>query len=246
MVGDSIGARAALDRALAVEPTDLVLVLLKAKSHLFFGDLAGARSVVSVAPPGVDPDALLAWAAVSWDLYWILDDAQQQRLFTMPAATFNAAAGGNPRDRDLALAHTAWLRGDAGRARIYADSAFPFAVATVRKNPTDADAHGLLADVEVYMGQRAAALRDAHEAVRMAELHSQPFDRAYNRVQLARVFTVLGERDSAVTALEPVPSLAPSPYTQAFFWVDPTWTPLRGNLRFQRLVAQPAAAPPPA
>jgi serine/threonine-protein kinase len=246
MVGDSIGARAALDRALAVEPTSLVLVQTKVRSHLFFGDLAGARSVVAVPPPGVDPDALLAWIAVSWDLYWILDDAQQQRLFTMPPSTFNAAVGGNPRDRALALAHTAWLRGDTLRARSYADSAFPFAVATVRGNPTNADAHGLLADVEVYMGQRAAALRDAHEAVRMAELHSQPFDRGYLRVQLARVFTVLREPDSAVTALEPVPSLAPLSYPRAFFRVDPTWTPLRGNLRFQRLVAQPAAAPPPA
>ena len=160
LTGDSTGARAALDRVLAVEPTNLGVIEGKARSYLFFGDLSGARSVVTTPPPGVDPDALIAYMAVTFDLYWVLDDAQQQRLFTMPASTFNAADGGNPRDRPLALAHTAWLRGDTLRARMYADSSFPFAVAMVRRNPTNADAHGLLADVEASRGQAGAMAAD--------------------------------------------------------------------------------------
>jgi hypothetical protein len=163
----------------------------------------------------------------------------------MPAPTFNAASGGNPRDRGLALAHTAWLRGDRARARIYADSAFPYAVAMNRSNPTNADAYCLLADAEAYMGQRTAAIRDAHEGARIGEVQSDPFHLAYNRVQLARVFTVLGEPDSAVTALETVPSLAPGWYSRAFLRIDPTWATLRGNPRFQRLVAQPTTTSGP-
>jgi tetratricopeptide (TPR) repeat protein len=245
LAGDSAGAHAALDRALAVEPTSLVIVKAMAMSYLFYGDLAGARSVLTVPRPRIDPDALIAFISVTFDLYWVLDGAQQQRLFAMPAPTFSAAAGGNPRDRSLALAHTAWMHGDRARARIYADSAYPFAVATKRSNPTNADALSLLADIEAYMGQRAPALRDAHEGVRMADAQSQSFDMAYTRVQLARVFTVVGEPDSAVTALDPVPTLAPYFYSRRFLGVDATWVTLRANPRFQRLVTQPDSATRP-
>ena len=179
------------------------------------------------------------------DLVWVLNDPQQQRLFSMPAPTFDAASGGNPRDRGLALAHTAWLRGDRARARIYADSAFPYAVAMHRSNPTNGDAYSLLADAEAYMGQRTAAIRDAHEGEKMGEVQSDPFHVAYNRVQLARVFTVLGEPDSAVTALETVPGLAPEWFSRAYLRIDPTWTTLRANPRFQRLIAQPDSATRP-
>jgi hypothetical protein len=56
------------------------------------------------------------------------------------------------------------------------------------------------------------------------------------------VFTVLREADSAVTALEPVPSLEPVFFSRAILRVDPTWAPLRASPRFERLVAQPEAA----
>jgi hypothetical protein len=175
------------------------------------------------------------------DLVWVLDDADQQRLFTMPPATFLVAVGGNPRDRFLALAHTAWLRGDTLRARIYADSALPFAATMARKNPTNADAHGLLANIEAYRGHRAEAVRDGHEAIRLAELRSESFDQAYARYQLARAFTVLHEPDSAAATLEPVPSLAPDFQPAPFLRVDPTWTSLRANPRFERLTAAASA-----
>jgi hypothetical protein len=79
----------------------------------------------------------------------------------------------------------------------------------------------------------------------MGEVQSDPFHVAYNRVQLARVFTVLGEPDSAVTALETVPGLAPEWFSRAYLRIDPTWTTLRANPRFQRLIAQPDSATRP-
>ena len=111
----------------------------------------------------------------------------------------------------------------------------------VRKNPGNADAHGLLADIEAYQGHRVDALRDGHEAVRLAGLRSEAFDEAYAWYQLARVFTVLHEPDSAVTALEPVPGLAPDFFPAPFVRVDPTWTSLRTNSRFERLTVAASA-----
>lgn len=41
----------------------------------------------------------------------------------------------------------------------------------------------------VYMGRAEAAVRDAHEGVRLADMQFLHFGRAYDRVQRARVFT---------------------------------------------------------
>ena len=44
-----------------------------------------------------------------------------------------------------------------------------------------------------------------------------------------------GENESAITLLEQVVA-APYPVTRAYLRADPTWAPLRGNPRFERLV----------
>jgi hypothetical protein len=53
---------------------------------------------------------------------------------------------------------------------------------------------------------------------------------------LARTYVALGEHDRALDALEP---LLKVPYFLSPGWlrVDPSWDPLRGNPRFERLVA---------
>ena len=50
------------------------------------GDLPGARAVVGAALGTVEPTALLTFFGIYWDLYWVLDDAQQQQLLTFPPA----------------------------------------------------------------------------------------------------------------------------------------------------------------
>ena len=54
--------------------------------------------------------------------------------------------------------------------------------------------------------------------------------------QLARIYTVVGEPDKAVDQLE---ALLKMPYFLSPGWlrIDPNFAPLRGNPRFQKLVA---------
>jgi eukaryotic-like serine/threonine-protein kinase len=244
--GDASGARAAVDRALALDPTSLQWVNVKSLTYLIQGDLRGARAVVANPPPGIDPNAVLAYTSTVLDLYWVLDDAQRQRLFDMPAATYLTAisgaapgAGTAPRDRALALAHTAWLGRNPARARAYADSALPAASAVCRANPDDAGSLSLLADVEAYLGRRRDALRDAHRGIVLAQTRpATTLDVPYGQVQLARIFVIFNEPDSAAAALEAVPAEAPQFYSPAFLRIDPTWGPLHGNPRFERLIAR--------
>jgi hypothetical protein len=76
-------------------------------------------------------------------------------------------------------------------------------------------------------GQRAVALvpisRDAYQG-------------AYAQHQLARIYLLVGEREKALEQLEP---LLKMPYYLSPGWlrIDPTFAPLKGNPRFERLVA---------
>ena len=76
-------AEAAADRGLAVAPDNLDLIENKAMIHLAQGDLAGARAAIDAAPAEVEPTALVTFIANYWDLYWVLDDAQQQLLLRL-------------------------------------------------------------------------------------------------------------------------------------------------------------------
>jgi hypothetical protein len=53
---------------------------------------------------------------------------------------------------------------------------------------------------------------------------------------LARVYLMAGEPEKALDILEPLVKL---PYflTPAWLRIDPTWAPLKGNPRFERLIA---------
>jgi len=234
--GDSAGALNAADRAIAIDPTNVELIRKKVLAYLELGNLPGARAAIATPRPGVNPDALTGYMSMAFDLYWTLTDAQQERLFVIPPTVFLTVFGG-PRDRYLALAHVSWLRGDKGRARVYGDSALPAAAAIAKANPTDPQSIALLADAEAYAGRASEAIRDAHAGAGSAPLTVNEGNRGYAQIQLARVFLILHEPDSAAAALEPVPAVAPPVLTPAMLRIDPTWAPLHGNPRFERLIA---------
>jgi serine/threonine-protein kinase len=54
---------------------------------------------------------------------------------------------------------------------------------------------------------------------------------------LARIYTMVGEYDTAIDRLETLLSV-PSPTTVPMLRMDPTWDPLREHPRFQRLLAE--------
>ena len=58
----------------------------------------------------------------------------------------------------------------------------------------------------------------------------------YVQHQLARIYLLVGEPDKALEQLEPLLKI---PYYLSPGWlrIDPTFVPLRGNPRFQRLIA---------
>jgi TolB-like protein/Flp pilus assembly protein TadD len=225
-------AQAAIDRALALAPTNLSIIEGKALVALAQGDLSGARAVVRTALPTVEPAALLAYLGNYWDLYWVLDDAQQQQLLTLPPGAW---------DNDRAVwaivrAQTYQLRGNPALARAYADSAQLAFEAQLRATPDDGQRHVIRGLALAYLGRKAEAIAEGKRGVALVPINRDAFQGAYIQHQLVRIYLLVGEPEKALDQLEPLVKL---PYYLSPGWlrIDPTFAPLKGNPRFERLVA---------
>jgi eukaryotic-like serine/threonine-protein kinase len=219
------------DRVLALSPTNVAAIQNRAMIHIARGDLAAAQSVVRSVSREVDPTSLVSYFSTYNDLFWLLDESQQQLLLRLTPVPFDddRASWG------LALAGTYAHRGDQARARAYADSARIALEAQIREAPNDRQLHTLLGTALAYLGRRADAIREGERGANGA-IAADAFLGPYSVHQLARIYTLLGEPDKAVDQLEAVLEV---PYMLSAGWlrVDPTFAPLRGHPRYERLAA---------
>jgi serine/threonine-protein kinase len=227
-------AQVALERATALAPTNLSNLEAKVMVALAQGDLAGARAIVRAGLTAVEPAELLAFLANYFDLYWVLDEAQQQQLLTLPPSAFD-------NDRSvwgMVRAQTFYLRGDQVRARAYADSARLSIDAQLRAAPRDAQLHVFRGLALAYLGRKAEAIKEGERAGMLLPISRDATFGSYILHQLARIYLLTGESAKALDQLEPLLTM---PYVLSPGWlrIDPTFAPLRGNPRFERLVAGP-------
>src|SRR5205809_3289656 len=225
-------ARADADRALALAPGNITLAQTKVMTFVGEGDLAGARGVLRALPKDTDPTAVAVFMALDGDLYWVLDDAQQRLLLSLSPAPFgdDRSAWGS------VLAQVYALRGDQTRARTYADSARIAIEARLRAAPSNAGQHVMLGLALALMGRRPDAIREAEHGVALLPVGKDAYDGPYLHHQLARIYVLAGEPEKALDELE---RLLKIPYYLSPGWlrIDPNFAPLRGNPRFDRLVA---------
>jgi TolB-like protein/Flp pilus assembly protein TadD len=223
-------AHAAMDRGLALAPTNLAIIEQKAMVSLAEGDLAGARAAVRRALTTVDPAALLAFLGNFQDLYWVLDNDQQQHLLTLPPSAFDD-------DRAtwaIVRAQTYDLRGNPAQARIYADSARLVLDEQIRDTPEDGQRHSFRGLALAYLGRKAEAIAEGRRGVALLPIGRDAYIGAYLQHQLARIYTMAGEPEQALDQLE---ALLKIPYYLSPGWlrIDPTFDSLRKLPRFQKL-----------
>jgi tetratricopeptide (TPR) repeat protein len=225
-------AIAVSDQALKLSPAQLQARSTRAMIQLAQGDLSGARQVIRETPPDIQPTTLVTYLATYWDLYWLLDDEQQKLVLRLRPSAFDDddAAWG------LVLAQVHALRGDSAKARAYADSSRVAFEAQLRATPQDAQRHILLGLALAYLGRKADAARVGEKGAALLPISQDSYGGAYNAHQLARIYILTGQHDKAVDQIE---RLLRVPYYLSPGWlrIDPTFEPLRGNPRFQRLIA---------
>ena len=133
-------AEEASRRAYGLAPTDLTVLQGLVQVNVARGDSASARRLAQAVPPGVDSTELIAYFANFEDMWWLLDDAQQQRLLTLPPRAFDDDRGA----WGLVRAQVYQYRGQGRLARTYADSAAVAFQEQAAEAPNDGQSHVLL------------------------------------------------------------------------------------------------------
>jgi hypothetical protein len=94
-----------------------------------------------------------------------------------------------------------------------------------------------LAIALAYLDRDAEALREGERALGLGGVSKDAVDAPYYRHQLVRLHLLAGQPEKALDHLEPLLKI---PYYLSPGWlkIDPTFDPLRGNSRFERLLEE--------
>jgi TolB-like protein/tetratricopeptide (TPR) repeat protein len=224
----------AADRALTLAPDVPEMIESRVMVSLAQGDLADARRLLAAVPPSVDRAALAASVGTFFDLPWVLDEADQRRLLALRQDAFD----GDRLTWAWVLAQTLSLRGDSARARAYADTALIAVDEQLRAAPDDAQRQVLRGLVLATLGRNAEAVAAGERGIALASTKRNETMTPYLRHQLARIYIMVGQKGKAIDLLE---SLLRTTYYVSPAWlrIDPTFAPLAGDPRFDRLASSP-------
>jgi len=224
---DAIGAGEA---AMALSPTNVQVAEWQAMIYLAQGDLAAARKVIRAAIDRGNPaPSVAAIFGGYYEMSWALEDTERNLLLRLTPAAFDddRAWWG----QTLAIAHAE--QGNMTLARAYADSALPKTKVLLDASPNDGQTQGFYALMLALSGRKAEALTAAERAMALGDANQT--NRSYNELLVVRTYLAVGESEKALDLIDKL--LKANFYlTPAWLGLDPTFKPLKGNPRFERMV----------
>jgi tetratricopeptide (TPR) repeat protein len=126
--------------------------------------------------------------------------------------------------------------GDLEKAR----SAFKLAraevAAVVERDPEFAPAISFLGMIDAGLGRKEEALREGRYACELLPPSKDAIDGVVLAVNLAQIYVWTGEKDLAVAQIEAV-ERSPTYLTYGLLKLQPIWDPIRGDPRFENVLA---------
>jgi eukaryotic-like serine/threonine-protein kinase len=231
-----------IKKSIASGESDVSTKHLLATTKLAQGDPVAAQSLLEQVPLDFSPHAYIWGTRFTAALYLRDYDAANRVIAAIPAKwaeTAFSAAGASD-----------WARAQMARARGDKEKAFAaFAAARTKLEPKSADTPedaGYLSEIAKFdagLGRKEEAIREARRAVDLMPTAKDAVAGPTHVAALALVYAWTGERDRALEQLEKVatiPGEGASTYGDLRF--NPCWDDLRGDPRFDKIVAAAKAA----
>ena len=127
-------------------------------------------------------------------------------------------------------------RGDATAAHAAFASARVQAEATVRRQPDHARSWAVLGMIDAALGRKEEAIREGRRAVELFPVAKEPFGGAGDVEYLALIYAWTGEKELALDQLAAAAKIHGS-FSYGTLRLHPLWDPLRGDPRFEKIVA---------
>jgi tetratricopeptide (TPR) repeat protein len=217
-------------RALTLAPTNLSFVQGRATNCISLGDLKCARDVIATALTRVAPKDVIVRFATFQEMMWVLPEDLRTEVVKLQAADFDNDRG----MWALKVGATYMLMKDETQARAYGQIAATAYGEALKRLPNDAGRLELHARALVLAGDKAAAIAEGERSLARRETSADAANGPYYKYQVARVYIQAGEYERALDLIEPLLS-QPGDLTPGWLRIDPVFTPLRGNPRFERL-----------
>jgi serine/threonine-protein kinase len=205
------------------------------------GDPVAAQSLLEQVPLDFSPGFWIWDTRFTAALYLRDYDAANRVIATTPAKWADFAFDQLP--SNWAYGQVARARGDKQKAL----AAFAAARTKVKPDPTwgnpsnDGPYFKQVARLDAGLGQKEEAIREALRAVDLLPTAKDSLNGPLHVANLALVYAWTGERDRALEQLEIVAKIPNGP-TYGDLRFNPCWDDLRGDKRFDKIVAAAKAA----
>jgi TolB-like protein/Flp pilus assembly protein TadD len=236
-VRDYATAARIFDRAVKAAPETFTIRELRARVDFYSkGDLKPMQTLLAAQPENVDPNGTITLARFNYKMY--------ERKFDEVIGILERSPADKSRGETSAPISKAFLKAtayaamkDQANARANYEEAREKAEAAVRESPEDGPRHALLGLIYAGLGRCEEALAEGKRAVEALPESKDAFDGPIMVMSRARISMMCGDLDTALALLDR--SLqTPAGITIHELRLDPIWDPLRGDPRFQQMLAK--------
>ena len=226
----------ALDRALAIMPQHAAGRILQATvPYQRLGDTKPLHDTIDAmvaADPHAGPQLAEYWFRLGT---WERDvNIMEKAIAVMPPEGMAVDSARFPRAWCEAVA--AKMRGEIGLAHSKLLQARSEVATTVREQTNFPVMLSVLGVIDANLGRKDLAIDEGKRAVELLPLTKDSINGAHAINYLAVIYAWTGETDLAFQQLELAASI-PSDVSYGYLLLDPVWDPLRGDPRFEKILA---------
>ena len=228
-------AAAILDRAVALAPKDVSVRVQRAEVDIEWrADTKPLQSTIQAIIAN-EPTAIELvvdhWLVLA---LWERDSSAAGRALSLLGA--DGCHSDVPFPRAWCEGRVALLRGEVAPARDAFTRARKDLAGVVSQQPNYAQALCALGMIDAVLGNKEEAIREGRRAVELLPVTKDSIDGAQLVQYLAVIYAWVGQKDLAFEQLR-IASSIPGYLSYGSLQLDPLWDPLRGDPRFEKIVA---------